>query len=70
MMQADFAEILLQPGTNTTSADFIEVHIYGPLNKRGIEKIVGKMPANKVDRTLVKSWKARVEGLGIVLDIT
>jgi len=69
-VQEDFIEILLQPSTQTTSADFIEVHIYGPLNKRGIERIVGKLPTNKADRALVKSWKIKVEGLGVILDIT
>lgn len=69
-VEEDFPEILLQPGTKTADADFIEVHIYGSLNNRGIERIVGKLPKNKPDRVLVESWKSKIEGLGVILDIT
>ncbi len=38
--EADFPRLLLRPGKTTADDDFVEVHVWGPITIRTIEKIV------------------------------
>lgn len=40
MTNADFPGVLLRPGKTTSDDDFVEVHVWGPITIRAIEKIV------------------------------
>ncbi|MBI3671133.1 MAG: hypothetical protein HY237_15300 [Acidobacteria bacterium] len=50
---SDFARILLRPHVKPKEDDFIEVHIYGPLHRRNIERLVVRRP-KKTDGPLLK----------------
>jgi hypothetical protein len=65
----DFGKILLQPGAESAADDFIEVHIYGSLNSRGIERVVGKLPSRKADRVLLKSIEYKLQELGAKFEL-
>ena len=51
----DFPSLLLD------GDDFIEVHIFGPIHRRAIEKLTGKRPRHKSDRVLLKSIERKVK---------
>jgi len=57
--EADFAAILVRDRGGPGNSDFIEVHIYGPLNRYTIERVVGPRPRTREDRV---TWK-RLERL-------
>lgn len=64
--RTDFPKILLN---QTGGADnFIEVHIYGPFNRHGIEKVVGPKPKKKADLVLWLSIKKKLEEVGATLE--
>ena len=44
--------------------DFMEVHIFGPIHRRAIEKLTGKYPNNKSDRVLLKSVERKLKEVG------
>jgi hypothetical protein len=41
---SDYSSILVKPGPTPQDEEFIEVHIYGPIHRRAIEKVVGPPP--------------------------
>ena len=49
--------------------DFIEVHIFGPIHRRAIEKLTGKRPRQRTDRVLLKSIKRKVEEVGAEVEV-
>ena len=49
--------------------DFIEVHIWGPIHRRAIEKLTGKSPRQKIDRVLLESIKRKVKEVGAEVEV-
>jgi hypothetical protein len=47
---AEFPAILV----GETGQDFVEVHIFGPLDRGSIERIVARKPKTEVDRILLE----------------
>lgn len=60
----DFAAILQNDTGGTGTSDFIEVHIYGTINRNAIEKAVMIRPKTKMDRLLWKALTCRLEDIG------
>jgi hypothetical protein len=58
-----FQDLLLPPDGDT-EGDCIEVHVYGPIHRRAIERVIGSKPKRKADRILLKSLSARLEEVG------
>jgi hypothetical protein len=50
---AEFPAILV----GNTGQDFVEVHIFGPLNQGSIERIVARKPKTEADRILLEEIK-------------
>jgi hypothetical protein len=65
---AQYAPILLRQGETTGEADFIEVHIYGPLHRAAIERVVGPRPKARSELVLWKSVVAQLKKLGVVVE--
>ena len=59
----DFASALQNDTGNTGSSDFIEIHIYGTINRDAIEVVSCKLPKTKADRL---SWAALGEQLATI----
>jgi len=59
-----FAGILMDQSGSTT-ADFVEVHIYGPLHRRAIARVAGKEPQRRADQVLLRSVKAKLKEIGV-----
>ena len=62
---ADEFNGILMDSSGATTADFIEVHIYGPLHRRAITKVIGKVPQRHADKVLLKSISAKLEAINI-----
>lgn len=52
-----FPSILMTQANNSKDEDFIEVHIYGAIHGRAIERIIGTKPKNRVDQVIWRSIK-------------
>ena len=60
--------ILLKQGTGPENVDFIEVHIFGEIHRRAIEKVVGPKPKNR-EKALWKSLERKLSEVGAVLEV-
>lgn len=65
----EFPKLLLKSGDGKTTDEFIEVHIYGSFNRRGIDRIVGTMPKSRVDKVLLKSIRTKLKEFGGTMDV-
>jgi hypothetical protein len=68
--EKQFPEILMEPRRNESDCDFVEVHIFGPVNRLGIERIVGPEPAGRVDRSVWKQVGRKAREFGAVVEVT
>jgi hypothetical protein len=57
MEASQFAAVLMEPRRGDSDCDFVEVHIYGPVNRAAIAAVTGPVPADHVDRLLWKKMK-------------
>jgi hypothetical protein len=53
LTEDDFPKLLVSP--EGADPDFIEVHIYGPFNRRAIQNVAGPEPVPKADRVIYRS---------------
>ena len=60
----DWPAILQADNGGTGNSDFIEVHIYGSLNRNAIESVAGKTPKTREDRLLWKRVKRKLAEAG------
>jgi len=67
---AQFADILMEPRRNQSDCDFVEVHIYGPISRLGIERIVGPNPIRRADRATWRQVVRTAERFGAVVEVT
>jgi len=66
---ADFPHILVRRGSSPEDEDFVEVHVYGPVHRSAVEKVVGPQPTRGADRTLFASLKTTLRKIGASLEI-
>jgi hypothetical protein len=64
----DFPAILVEQGEKSADSDFIEVHIYGQIHARAIERVIGPVPRRKADRVIWRRVKRALDGLGVVVE--
>jgi hypothetical protein len=64
----EYPMILLSQGTSKDDADFIECHIYGPLHRSSIERVVGPRPKGGPDLVIWKSVVAALQMLGAIVE--
>jgi hypothetical protein len=60
-----FPTIILSQDDN----DFIEVHIFGPIHRRAIERVIGPKPKNKEDQILFRSIEHKLNEIGAILEV-
>lgn len=65
---ADFPRILAADHGGTGNSDFIEVHIYGPLSKYSIKKVVGPQPRTREDRLIADRLRRKLAEIGAALE--
>lgn len=59
----DFAGLLLGTGPGTDT-EMIEVHVYGPIHRRGISEVVLDAPRRTADRALLAAMKESLVAIG------
>jgi hypothetical protein len=64
-----FPHILMESRRDASDCDFVEVHIFGPINRLGIERIVGPQPAQRVDRATWKQAMRMAKNYGAVVEV-
>lgn len=61
------------PGILLTSVDgaddFVEVHVYGPIHRRGIARLSGATPRKKADKVLFESVKKKLQEVGAEIEV-
>ena len=65
-----FGDILLERRRGEADCDFIEVHVFGPIHRLGIERIVGPEPKKRADRTTWKQIVRKAKELGAKVEVT
>lgn len=64
----EFPAILVHDGGGTGNSDFIEAHIYGPINRDTIERLIGPIPQTREDRLIWKRIERQLDPLGIAVE--
>ena len=64
----DYPGILLSQGGSPERDDFIEAHIYGPIHRRALEKVIGPAPQKPADKILWRALKRKLEEIGVQLE--
>ena len=65
----DFAGILLKVSAGPSREEFVEVHIYGSLHRRSIERVVVRRPKRKSRRAILKEIERSLSEVGASLEI-
>jgi hypothetical protein len=68
MTEADFASVLVSQGTGTGDGDFVEVHVFGGIHRRAIERVIAPQDLKRHDRALWRSVKRRLLELGVEVE--
>lgn len=66
----DFSGILLHQGTDTGEVDCIEVHCFGSLHRRAIEKVLGPTPSTPHESWLCDEIERLLGEFGATLELT
>jgi len=66
----EFPQILLRQSNGKDNGDCIEVHIYGGLHRRAIEKVKATAPGTRADRVLLQSVARKVQQVGSTVEVT
>ena len=66
--KTEFAKLL--SSSDDRDADFIEVHIHGPLHRRAIEHLSGHEPSRRADKVLLKSVIKKLKDIGATAGIS
>lgn len=67
--KSQYAQVLLSSGTGPEDDNFIEVHIFGPFNRRAFERVIGPKPGNKQDTVLWRHLEKQLREVGAVLEV-
>jgi hypothetical protein len=59
---ADFQSILIS--STSTDADIIEVHIFGPIHRKAVERLSGPQPRKNADKAILASVKRKLKEIG------
>jgi hypothetical protein len=59
-----FPGILVKPGTHSGDGEFIEAHIFGPLHRSVIERVIGPKPKNRANSILWRSIQKNLRDIG------
>lgn len=62
---SEFADVLLGSNKNDPACDFIEVHIYGDMDRRCIESVIGVAPTLRADKVLYNRMRGELAKLGV-----
>jgi hypothetical protein len=64
----EYSKVLIGLGHGTGDADFIEVHIFGPIHRHAVERVIGPRPKRGPDLVIWKSIDRILTSLGATLE--
>jgi len=67
-MAGSFPDILLKEGADSADDRFVEVHIYGPLHRSSIARLVAPTPKRAADRAILKEIASDLRPLGAIVE--
>jgi hypothetical protein len=67
-IDSQFPGILLVQGEVHPQPEFIEVHIWGSIHRRAIERVVGPAARSRADQVMWKSIKRKLDQLGVTIE--
>jgi hypothetical protein len=65
----EFASILMSDNGTTDGADFVEAHVFGPINRHTVEKVVGPIPRSREDKLVAKRLGRLLKNVGAKLEL-
>lgn len=68
-ISSDFSSLLLKSGINEEEDEFIEVHIYGPIHRFAIKKVIGPKPIKKDDIVMMKVIEKKLIEIGAEMEL-
>ncbi|MCA9640917.1 MAG: hypothetical protein KC492_09485, partial [Myxococcales bacterium] len=69
--EADFSSLLLRSGKTPQEDDFVEVHVWGPITIRTVEKVVLVKPLmGRAAKAMLRVWGERLSQYGVTLEVT
>ncbi len=70
MKEEAFTTLLMEDRRSASNCDFLEVHIFGPINREGIERIVGPKPTSRADKALLAQAMRKAAAIGVQVEIS
>lgn len=68
MDAAVFGTVLMEDRRSESDCDFVEVHIYGPVNRAGLAAVKGPRPTRAADRVIWANAKRALGKLGVKVE--
>ena len=65
----EYSGLLIRQGATTDDDHFVEVHIWGGLTRRTMERVIVPRPKNAVERTITEAIKVGLQAVGATLEI-
>jgi len=62
------ASILLESGAGTADDDFVEVHVWGPMTRCTMEKVVTTRPRGRRARAILAGLSAKLSAAGVTIE--
>lgn len=64
---ASFQAIVMKDQGGTANSDFIEIHVYGPISRRTIERVIARQPVRRDDKVMLKKIDRHLTSVGATL---
>lgn len=65
----DYPSILLHRAADPKEDDFVEVHIWGPIHRSAVERVVGPKPTTREDRVILNSVVRKLKEVGATVEL-
>lgn len=70
MQLSAFPAVLMEDRVTDPDCDYVEVHIFGPVSRVSIERVIGPKPAKRIDVVLWRRTVRVLEKLGVEVEET
>lgn len=68
MKPDDLLHVLISGSETERGEDFIEVHIFGPIHRRTVERVVMNVPSRSAERLLFRELRRKLKLEGVQID--
>jgi len=65
----EFTDILLRDRGGSANSDYIEVHVFGTINRNSIERVVCHRPKHRADQVLLRKLEKDLTAIGATLEV-